>query len=70
LVLLIGPSPDSSGLGVQFPSRGSDGIFFSSPPPTGLPSSGYLGDPFPEGKATGAWSWPLTSNLCRGWKCV
>jgi hypothetical protein len=33
--------------------------------PPNLLSNGYQG-PFPEVKAAGAWSWPLTSNLWRG----
>jgi hypothetical protein len=49
--------------------------FFTSPPcpdllwgPSSLLSDGYQGS-FPGGKAAGAWSWPVTSFLCRGQEC-
>jgi len=35
------------------------------PGPPSLLSSGYRSS-FPRGKATGSWSWPLTSIKCRG----
>jgi hypothetical protein len=60
---------DDGGVGVLVPIGSS---IFSSPRrsdrfwgPPSLLSNGYRGS-FPGGKAAGAWSWPLTSILCRG----
>jgi len=40
----------------------------SGPHPSSYPMG--TSDPFPGGKAAGAWSWPLTSIQCRGQECV
>jgi len=40
---------------------------------SGAHSASYpmgAGGSFPESKATGAWSWPITSSQCRGQECV
>jgi hypothetical protein len=53
---------DDRGVGVRVPVGT---IIFSSPhPPDRL--QWVPGGSFPGGKAAGAWSWPLTSNYCRG----
>jgi hypothetical protein len=64
---------DSWGVGVPVP-LGAKFLFSPRRPhrvwaPPSLLSNGYRGS-FPGGKAAGSWSWPLTSNYCRGQEYV
>jgi hypothetical protein len=61
---------DNGGVGVRVSIGAIFSLFYtSSRPVLGLTHPSYwmgTGTSFPGGKATGAWSWPLTSNWCRG----
>jgi hypothetical protein len=63
------------GLDGQGSLPGRSKKFFSTPQrpdqlwgPPSLLCNGYQGS-FPEGKAAGAWSWPLASIYCQGQEC-
>jgi hypothetical protein len=56
------------------PGKGKDFLFSTSSRPvlgpTQPPIQWVTGGSFLGSKAAGAWSWPLTSNQCRGEECV
>jgi hypothetical protein len=68
--ITLGYGLDDRGSRVRFPAwAGNSSLHHRSQNGSGVhPASHPMGTrgSFPGGKATGAWSWPLTSTYCRG----